>query len=242
MGVFRLTYKSYGKSAILIEWPSRIDEKICEDVISFKNKILKNNPKQIIQVINTYYSLTIIYDSTINIIYDVVLDLKSLYEQEVDGEITENYRWEIPVCYDPQYGIDLEELGSENELTYREIIDLHSSTVYTVYFIGFLPGFLYLGGLDKRLHIPRKSNPRLRVEKGSVAIGGAQTGIYPSISAGGWYVIGNSPISFFNVNAKEPCFAKAGDEIKFKSVVLSEYHNIQSEVVKGKYKLKKSKI
>ena len=117
MGVFRLTYKSYGKSAILIEWPSRIDKKICEDVISFKNKILKNSAKQIIQVINTYSSLTIIYHSTINIIYDDILDLKSLYEQEVDEEITKKYRWEIPVCYDAQFGIDLEELGDENELT-----------------------------------------------------------------------------------------------------------------------------
>ena len=242
MGVFRLTYKSYGKSAILIEWPSRIDKKICEDVISFKNKILKNSAKQIIQVINTYSSLTIIYHSTINVIYDDILDLKSLYEQEVDEEITKKYRWEIPVCYETQFGIDLEELGDGNELTKSEIIELHSSAIYTVYFIGFLPGFLYLGGLDQKLHIPRKSNPRLRVEKGSVAIGGAQTGIYPSISAGGWYVIGNSPISFFNVKAKEPCFAKASDEIQFKSIGLSAYNNIQSEVEKGKYKLKKSEI
>ncbi|WP_117883399.1 5-oxoprolinase subunit PxpB [Aureibaculum luteum] len=242
MSAFRLTYKCYGKSAILIEWPSKIDKKICEDVILFKNKILNNSSKEVVQVINTYSSLTIMYDSTINIIYDDILDLKSLYQQEIDSEITKKYRWEIPVCYDAQFGIDLEEVGSENELTNREIIDLHLSPIYTVYFIGFLPGFLYLGGLDKRLHIPRKSNPRLRVEKGAVAIGGVQTGIYPSISAGGWYVIGNSPISFFNVKAKEPCFAKASDEIQFKSIGLSEYNKIQSEVVKGKYKLKKTEI
>ncbi|MDY7393831.1 5-oxoprolinase subunit PxpB [Aureibaculum sp. 2210JD6-5] len=242
MSGYRLTYKFYGKSAILIEWPSKIDKNILNDVVLFKNKIIKNNAKQIVDIINTYSSITIIYHHTINIIYDDILALKSLYEQEISKESVQNYRWDIPVCYDKKFGIDLEELESENDLTYNEIISLHSSAIYTVYFIGFLPGFLYLGGLDKKLHIPRKSNPRLRVEKGSVAIGGIQTGIYPSISAGGWHIIGKSPISFFNSGSDEPCFAKSGDEIKFIPIDMSTYNQIESKISRGSFKLKKSEL
>jgi len=232
----------FGKSVILVEWPSKIDKNILNDVILFKNKVLQNNAKHIVDVINTYNSLTIIYNNTINIIYDDILALKSLYKQENTSELIKNYQYEIPVCYDKKYGIDLEVLASENELTNNEIIGLHSGAIYTVYFIGFLPGFLYLGGLDKKLHIPRKSTPRLRVEKGSVAVGGSQTGIYPSNSAGGWHIIGKSPLSFFNNQLKEPCFAKSGDEIKFIAVDIDRFNQIESQVSKGNYKIKKSDL
>ncbi len=242
MSAFRLTYKAYGKSAILIEWPSRIDKNILHDIVLFKNKIIQNNTKQIVDVINTYCTLTVIYHSAINIIYDDVLALKALYQEEISLEIVKNYRWEIPVCYDKKFGIDLEELEEENDLTHNQIINLHSASIYTVYFIGFVPGFLYLGGLDKKLHIPRKSNPRLRVEKGAVAIGGGQTGIYPAISAGGWHIIGNTPVSTFNSKLEEPCFAKSGDEIKFMPIDMGTYRQMESKVLKGTLKLKKSEI
>ncbi|MET2985298.1 5-oxoprolinase subunit PxpB [Aureibaculum conchae] len=242
MGTFKLTYKRYGKNAILIEWPKKIDKNILDDVIFFKNKVIQNYTKQIVDVINTYNSLTIIYNNTINIVYDNILDLKSLYGQEISQKKVKNYRWEIPVCYDYKFGLDLGELGLKNNLTLREIISLHSSQIYTVYFIGFLPGFLYLGGLDKKLHIPRKANPRLRIERGSVAIGGSQTGIYPSMSASGWHIIGNSPISFFDIEFKDPCFAKSGDEIQFIPIDLDEHFQIESQVAKGFYELKKSEI
>ena len=108
--------------------------------------------------------------------------------------------------------------------------------------MGFLPGFLYLGGLDKKLHIPRKDNPKLNILKGSVAIGGQQTGVYPSNSPGGWYVIGNSPINFFDINKSKICFAKPGDELSFYTITKEEHENIsknlssfklESEVIYG---------
>ncbi|RPD98611.1 5-oxoprolinase subunit PxpB [Aureibaculum marinum] len=242
MSAFELTFKVYGKSAILIEWPSEIDKNILEDVILFKSKILKSYIKGIVDVINSYNSLTIVYNIAINNIYSEILNLKSLYSLNISQESVENFRWEIPVCYDKKFGIDLHEFQVKNNLNFEEVVRIHSSSIYTVYFIGFLPGFMYLGGLDKRLHIARKSNPRLRVEKGSVAIGGNQTGVYPSINAGGWHIIGNSPITFFDSKLAKPCFAKSGDEIKFIPVDVVEYNQIESEVEKGVYKLKKSKL
>src|SRR5690606_21098903 len=98
-----------------------------------------------------------------------------------------------------------------NNVPVEEIISRHLSSIYTVYFIGFLPGFLYLGGLDKTLQIARKKSPRKRVEKGAVGIGENQTGIYPKDSPGGWQIIGNSPIEILDKNRLPPCPISPGD-------------------------------
>lgn len=237
---FEPTYKPYGNQAILIEWPSKIDKNILNDILLFKEKIVYYNSKVIVDIINTYNSITIIYDSTIRNIYNEILRLKSIYLEEFSGEKENIYRWQIPVCYDLKFGIDLEEISIQKKLSIEEIIKLHSERIYTVYFIGFLPGFLYLGGLDERLHIPRKATPRFKVEKGSVAIGGSQTGVYPVESAGGWQIMGKSPVSFFDISLETPCFAKPGDEIVFTPVDMEEYLSIEEQVVEKSYKLNKS--
>ena len=115
---------------------------------------------------------------------------------------------------------------------------MHTSSQYLVYFLGFQPGFLYLGGLDSRLHNPRRSNPRLRVDRGAVAIGGEQTGIYPQDSPGGWNIIGKSPVDFFDVSKSRPCFAKAGDYVQFKPVDVATFDEISKEVKQRDYKPK----
>ena len=215
MTVENLTYKPFGNRSILIEWPTKIDEKILKNVLNYKNAIKKNSIKVIVDIISTYNSLTIFYHTTIENIDSEILTLKSIYNEQYSLKITENYLWKIPVCYDQKFGLDLEEISQKNNLSIDEIIGLHSNQIYTVYFIGFLPGFLYLGGLDKELHFPRKSDPRLVVEKGAVGIGASQTGVYPQESAGGWNIIGNSPVQFFDRKREQPCFAKAGDKVKF---------------------------
>jgi inhibitor of KinA len=121
-----------------------------------------------------------------------------------------------------------------------EIIKLHSQNPYRVYFIGFLPGFLYLGGLNKQLFFDRKSNPRLKVAQGTVAIGGEQTGVYPSESSGGWNIIGKTPLVFFNIHEDIPCFAKAGDFIKFIPIDKEEFLKIKKEVKEGRYQFSKT--
>ncbi len=234
-----MTYKSFGNRAILIEWPAEIDKKTLKNVILFKNKILNHNLKSILEVIIGYNSLTIIYIYTIKNIYSEFSALKSIYFSDISQIKVKNYRWRVPVCYDKKFGIDLQEISQKNGLEIDAIIALHFSQIYTVFFIGFLPGFLYLGGLDKQLFFDRKSTPRLDVKKGSVGIGGMQTGIYPSQSSGGWNIIGNSPISFFNPKCEQPCFAKSGDEIQFYKIQFEEYMQIKNRVETGSYKLER---
>lgn len=237
-----MTYKPFGDRAILIEWPAKIDENTLKSVLNYKNAIKKNSIKVIVDVISAYNSLTIFYDTTIDNIDSEILALKSIYNKQISLKLTKYHLWKLPVCYDQQFGLDLKEISQKNKLPIDRIIELHSSQIYTVYFIGFLPGFLYLGGLDKKLFFKRKSNPRLSVEKGAVGIGGLQTGVYPQESAGGWNIIGNSPIQFFDRKKEQPCFAQPGDKIKFIPVDIETYNEVAYLVGYKRYHIEREVI
>jgi inhibitor of KinA len=143
--------------------------------------------------------------------------------------------WKIPVCYEDQFAPDLTELSEKKKLKKEKVIELHNSVVYDVYFIGFLPGFLYLGGLDKKLHYKRRGKPRRKVQSGDIGIAGDQTGVYPRVSPGGWNIIGNSPLKYFDVKQFPPCFAVAGDKVQFVPIGIEEHEKIKKEVESGVY-------
>ena len=235
---FQLTYKLFGRSAILIEWPANISQEIIQDIISFERKIKEID--SILDTIIAYNSLLIRYQNPIVNNEIIISQLKTKYEASSYSIKQDQFLWQIPVCYDVSFGIDLEEIACKKKCSVAEIIRLHTEGDYLVYFIGFQPGFLYLGGLHQNLHVPRKSNPRIRVDAGSVAIGGSQTGIYPQNSSGGWNIIGKSPLNFFNMKASNPCFAKPGDCIQFVAVDLHTFYKIEREVANQKYRIKKS--
>tara|TARA_R110002050_G_scaffold261556_1_gene401723 strand:- start:260527 stop:261279 length:753 start_codon:yes stop_codon:yes gene_type:complete len=239
---FNLTYKPFGERSILIEWPAVIDENVLQDIIVFKDAINEFSVKSIIEIKTAYNSLLIIYNTICRNYENEVNVLKKIYKSsDLEHDIVSN-SWTIPVCYDPVFGIDLDEISKEKKLSKNAIIKCHYQAIYMVYFIGFLPGFLYLGGLDESLYMPRKSTPRLQIEKGAVAIGGQQTGVYPNASPGGWNIIGNTPVEFFNPKLESPCFAKAGDRIIFKPVSLKAYNDIKILVEAGVYQLEKKLV
>jgi len=227
---FQLRYSQYSERSILIEWPVIIDENTLKDILGFKIKIENTNIKHLVEVVSAYNSILIIYDITIDNVNDAFFSLKKLYECTDETIAVNSKMFKIPVCYDAEFGIDLDRYTQEKKLSKDAVISLHSEAVYTVYFIGFLPGFLYLGGLHPDLHLDRKATPNLKVKKGSIGIGGKQTGIYPQDSPGGWHIIGNSPIELFNPKQHPPCFIKAGDRVKFHPIPTSEYQHIKSEV------------
>ena len=233
----QLTYKPFGAKAILIEWKPKINEATLNEIIQFKDSVVDYYKDQLNDCIIGYNSLTIIFIEDIFNFQVQKEILISLYKEKSVLKDRSRSLWKIPVCYDETFGIDLEEISESINISEEEIVQKHSGVIYTVYFIGFLPGFLYLGGLDQSLHIKRKATPRLHVEKGAVAIGGSQTGIYHMDSAGGWNIIGKTPISFFSVTQDNPCFAKAGDKIQFIPVSLGEYKKIELEMELGLYHL-----
>ncbi|MFC4722048.1 5-oxoprolinase subunit PxpB [Geojedonia litorea] len=239
---YDLTYKSYGERSILIEWPKKIDENILEDILNFKNCIIERSNEVIIQIKSAYNSILITYDLGIDNINTKISTLKTLYSARIETALPVRKLWKVPVCYDHEFALDLEYISKLKKLSKTEIVNIHSTGIYTVFFIGFLPGFLYLGGLDNRLITPRRSTPRLQINKGDVGIGGSQTGIYPNQSPGGWHIIGNSPILFFDASKKTPCFAKAGDKIQFVPIDLKTYRRIEVEMQAGIYNLESEVI
>ena len=242
---FELTYKPFGESSILIEWPSRIDPKIIQDITGFEKLVSKQ--QKVVDTVIAYNSLTVSYKYIHNYslhykhrkdFEKTVKKLKELYAMERSEESHRQRIWQVPVCYDQEYGLDLKEIAEQKNLSVDEMVQLHTKSKYLIYFLGFQPGFLYLGGLNEQIHMPRRPNPRLRVDKGSVGIGGEQTGVYPQDSAGGWNIIGKSPIDFFDISKAKPCFAKAGEFIQFVEVDKETFYKISDEVERGKYKLK----
>ena len=234
---FQLTYKLFGRSAILVEWPANISQEIIQEIISFERQVKEIDA--ILDTIIAYNSLLIRYQNPIVDKELTISQLKNKYTASSYVIKQDQFLWEIPVCYDASFGIDLEEIANKKKCSVTDIIRLHTETDYIVYFIGFQPGFLYLGGLHQNLHIPRKSNPRVRVDKGSVGIGGAQTGVYPQNSSGGWNIIGKSPLNLFNMKATNPCFAKSGDRIQFVAVDIHTFYQIEREVINQEFIIKK---
>ena len=120
-------------------------------------------------------------------------------------------------------------------LSSKEIIQIHSGTDYLVYMLGFLPGFVYLGGLDERIHAPRLTTPRVKIPAGAVGIGGSQTGVYPLDSPGGWRLIGRTPLRMYDPDREEPFLCNAGDYIRFCPIEETDYREIEAQVKTGTY-------
>jgi inhibitor of KinA len=134
---------------------------------------------------------------------------------------------EIPVCYDADFGFDLDRVAEHTKLFEREIIDLHSTGEYRVACIGFVPGFTFLAGLPKNLATPRRDMPRKEIPAGSVGIGGAQTGIYPLRSPGGWNLIGRTPVKLFDATKDPPTLLCPGDRVRFRAITRDEFESLK---------------
>lgn len=191
----------------------------------------------VLETVPAYNSLTVFFDTGRIKYSSVVKDLKEIYASKDQKLITAHKLWRIPVCYEDKFGLDLGLMAKAKNLSKEKIIEMHSAQIYDVYFIGFLPGFLYLGGLPEQLDFKRRDEPRLKIMQGDVAIAGNQTGIYPRESPGGWNIVGNSPLCFFDVDTFPPCFAVAGDKLKFVPITIKEHDRIKKEVEAGVYKI-----
>ncbi|MEO7148890.1 MAG: 5-oxoprolinase subunit PxpB [Rhodanobacteraceae bacterium] len=130
---------------------------------------------------------------------------------------------EIPVCYGGDLGRDLEDIAQHAGFDTAQVVARHTAADYTVAMLGFAPGFPYLLGLDRALRAPRRAAPRIRVPAGSVAIGGAQTGIYPRELPGGWNLIGRTPLVLFDVEREPPCLLAPGDRVRFRAIDPEEF-------------------
>jgi inhibitor of KinA len=145
-------------------------------------------------------------------------EIKEIHPERIEASLVE-----IPVCYETEFALDLEHVAGHAGVHWKEVVDLHCSAEYRVHCVGFTPGFPFLGGLPRKLATPRRDVPRKEIPAGSVAIGGAQTGIYPIKSPGGWNVIGRTPLQLFDSQKNPPALLRAGDRVRFRSIPREEF-------------------
>jgi inhibitor of KinA len=134
---------------------------------------------------------------------------------------------EIPVCYDPEFALDIDDVARRANISPSEVIRLYSAAEYRVACIGFVPGFPFLTGLPKELATPRRDVPRKEIPPGSVGIGGAQTGIYPLRSPGGWNLIGRTPLRLFDPEKNPPTLLRAGGHVRFRTITRDEFESLR---------------
>jgi inhibitor of KinA len=212
--------------ALTIEFSTIISEASHLKVMQLHALINEHPFKGFIESVPSYSSLTIYFNEEISS-QEVKKYVTDLLEKNTSAsslvDNTSSAKHNIPVCYDPSYGLDLVNVAEEKNLSVDEIIAMHTSQTFRVYMIGFVPGFAYMGTLPSNLETKRKNIPRLEVPKGSVAIAGLQTGIYPATIPGGWNILGRTLINLFD-KTKEPCsFLQAGDLVQFQSITKEEF-------------------
>lgn len=223
-----IKFSIFGESAILISWSNGINKSISADVYNFNLKIQKLIPDIVLETVSAYNSLTVFIHKGIDK-KELIEKLKLLYRKNLKHEQKVPTKWVVPVCYDVAFACDLANLAQSKNLSTQALINLHTQAHYKIDFIGFLPGFPYLSGLNPLLHTPRLEKPRAKIAKGSIAIGGEQTGIYPSASPGGWHIIGRTPLLLFNPTKESPCLFSVFDEIEFKAISKDEFEQIKNE-------------
>ena len=222
------TYFVFNERSILISYNHSINSKLISNLSNTRKTIVTHLNDCIIEVVQSINSLLIIFDINKISANDLIKDLKRIEDME-DDLSESNKTWQIPVCYDLKFAIDLENFAKEKKLSTSEIINIHKSKVYDVLSMGFLPGFMYLGFTDKNLHCERKEVPSLDIKKGSIGIALNQTCIYPQNSPGGWHIIGVSPLNFFDLKSNNPCFAKPGDKIQFTEISNKQFQKMKKE-------------
>ncbi|MCI2049139.1 MAG: 5-oxoprolinase subunit PxpB [Lachnospiraceae bacterium] len=224
-----------GDEALVVQFGDSIDEKINRQVHALAGWVELQRFRGVRELLPTYRSLLVFYDPRV-ILYDrLKKDLSRFSEEDSAAALAHTRTLLVPCCYEDPYGPDLLAMEPLTGLSRSEIVKIHSSVDYKIYMLGFLPGFVYLGGLDPRIAAPRLKTPRTKIPARSVGIGGSQTGVYPMDSPGGWRLIGSTPLEFYDPKREEPILCKAGEYIRFVPISVPEYNLIREETEKGVY-------
>ncbi len=189
----------------------------------------------VVELVPTFCSLMICYNPLVIGFDELSERLRGKLRDLGTADLSVRRIVHIPVCYGGYFGPDLKDVAAHAHLTENQVIAIHSAKDYLIDMLGFLPGFAYLGDLDERLHTPRLATPRTRIETGSVGIGGAQTGVYPLPSPGGWRIIGRTPLRPYDPDREKPILYEAGEYLRFEPISAAEYAAIETQLAAGAY-------
>ncbi|NVJ85660.1 MAG: 5-oxoprolinase subunit PxpB [Algoriphagus sp.] len=202
------------------KWKEEPSKSLLQKRVLIKNWLVAHYQDELAEIRQGYQCISVIWKNPPGKDFEVIFPT-NLPSQRVDEKT-----WQIPVCYGGEFGKDLDRICEIKGISPTELIELHSNPIYRLEFYGFLPGFMYLSGLQNSLKTPRKEFPDRTVKAGSVGIGGNQTGIYPFESPGGWHLIGRTPITVFSPEENPPANPQIGDRIQFVPISKEEFEFI----------------
>lgn len=216
-----MNIKPLSPNSLIIYFSNEISKDISQKVIKTYNAILKKNFDFIVDIIPSYSSIVINFDMFKIDFYSFKNIIENL---ELEDDINlEDSLLNIDVYYGVEVGLDLDSISNNTKLDIEEIVYLHSSKIYDIFAIGFLPGFAYMGNVDEKIKLPRLQTPRKNIPKGSVAIADTQTAVYPQNSPGGWNIIGQTLFNCFNKNLDNLSPFNVGSKVKFNPITKKEF-------------------
>jgi inhibitor of KinA len=217
-----------GDGALTIDLGNAISDELNARAISLAESIRAKPFDGLIETVPAYSSVGVFYDVIkVRLAYpefptafEAVRELVSIVlQQDRESDDVARRLVKIPVDFGVDAALDLDVVAEHGGMEPAEVIELFCSRTYRVFMLGFLPGFAYMGTVDDRIAVPRRSSPRKSVPKGSIGIAGNQTGIYPLESPGGWQIIGRTSVEIFTPNTDSPCLLRPGDEVRFLDAV-----------------------
>ena len=217
-----------GDQALIAEFGDSVDAALSARIAALAQRLRESRPIGVRDIVPAYTTLALHYDPAAfgagaSPYETLIATVESGLKTQTAAPQPPGRQIEIPVCYGGAFGEDLEALAQSHNLSVEDVIAIHSGATYYVHMLGFVPGFAYLGGLDARLATPRLATPRPHVPAGSVGIGGAQTGVYPLDTPGGWQIIGRTPLQLFKPDAMPPSLLDAGDAVRFVPIGAQEF-------------------
>ena len=230
-------YLNCGDTAFSVQFGTAIDPAINARVMGLhaavKSEKAAGHLSGLVETVPSFRALLVHYDPLTTSRADL--------EQAIDRLVAHGQvataagrQWLIPCCYDdPELAPDLPDVAKRTGLAVEEIIALHSGATFTVYVIGFMPGFPFMGGLPKSLELPRRGQPRLSVPQSSVAIALNMTGVYPWASPGGWHLIGRTPVLMFDPRRPEPSLLGPADRVRYRRISRSEFDEVSASQQSG---------
>lgn len=225
-----------GDQGLLLDWGNQLDAAVHQEVQACWRGIEALHLPGVLDLIPAYSSLAILWDTAFLLQnYPQRLPFEwftswiepVLQGQKNDLQVVQGRRVQVPVCFEQPYALDLEELAAQKQLSAAQFVERFCAQSYRVYLLGFLPGFAYMGTVEPALASPRRAVPRALIPAGSVGIAGAQTGIYPLDSPGGWQIIGCTPWRMFMPEVDPPVRLWAGDEVVFYPVGAVEFEEMR---------------
>jgi KipI family sensor histidine kinase inhibitor len=206
-----------GDAAFTVELGTRPHLLLTRSIAALHSALARARPAGYVESIPGLTSLTVLFDPDATTRESLEDEVRRCLGR-ADAAAGHAREWHLPVCYGAEYAPDLDDVAAACGMSAAEVIAAHASRSYVVYLLGFSPGFPYLGDLDSRLALPRRSAPRPRVPAGSVAIATQYTAVYPQETAGGWHVIGRTPTRLFDAAASPPALLAPGDTVRFYAI------------------------